>query len=143
MGRATFCTQLVPNFGYIGYIYEKWVHSWVHVTCKFLHVRVRGGGLPGTDGRPRAGGRLPDGQGGRERAAAGRTGRSRAVGCGTDRENQLTKGYPTVLQLCYNSYNIVTTVTTLQQLQRYNSYNICYNIVTTVTTVQHCMHEST
>ena len=78
MGRATFCTQLVPNFGYIGYIYEKWVHSWVHVTCKFPTVRVRGGGLPGTDGRPRAGGRLPDGQGGRERAAAGRTGRARA-----------------------------------------------------------------
>ena len=25
---------------------------------------------PGTDGRPRAGGRLPDGQGGRERATA-------------------------------------------------------------------------
>ena len=46
------------------------VQSEVHVTCKFPPVRVRVGGLPGTDGRPRAGGRLPDGQGGRERATA-------------------------------------------------------------------------
>ena len=68
----------------MGYIYKSGVQSGVHVTCKFPTVRVRGGGLPGTDGRglpgtdgrPRAGGRLPDGQGGRERAAAGRTGRS-------------------------------------------------------------------
>ena len=46
------------------------VQSEVHVTCKFPTVQVRVGGLPGTDGRPRAGGRLPDGQGGRERATA-------------------------------------------------------------------------
>ena len=54
----------------MGYIYKSGVQSGVHVTCKFPPVRVRGGGPPGTDGRPRAGGRLPDGQGGRERATA-------------------------------------------------------------------------
>ena len=57
------------------YIYKSEVQSEVHATCKFPPVRVRGGGPPGTDGRPRAGGRLPDGQGGRERATA--TGRNR------------------------------------------------------------------
>ena len=59
-----------------------------------------------------ASGRLRDGPGGRERAAAGRTGKI-----------NLQKD---IQQCC----NFVTTVTTLlQQLQRYNSYN-----VTTVTT---------
>ena len=63
----------------------------IRLSCKFLLVRVRGGGLPGTDGRPRAGGRLPDGQGGRERAAAGRTGRARAGQPGGRRRGPIFK----------------------------------------------------
>ena len=73
------------------------VQSEVHVTCKFPTVQVHVGGLPGTDGRPRAGGRLPDGQGGRERATATertepqRTGRARAGQPGGRRRGPIFK----------------------------------------------------
>ena len=69
-GGLLFVPHLYPIWGTWGTYMKSGVQSGVHVTCKFPTVRVRGGGLPGTDGRPRAGGRLPDGQGGRERATA-------------------------------------------------------------------------
>ena len=79
LGGVTFCTPLVPHLGYMGYIYKSGVQSGVHVTCKFPPVRVRGG-------------RGPIFPSSRERAAAGRTRRSRAGdrrGTGRTEQNKM------------------------------------------------------